>query len=44
MTAAVSCSSKGRPGGIKAVKGGQYECLRCGRRWPIRQGSGHPQD
>lgn len=43
MTGVVPCSSKGRPGTIRAVKGGQYECLRCGRRWPTSQGSEHPQ-
>jgi hypothetical protein len=42
MTGVVPCSSKGRPGRIIAIKGGQYECVRCGRRWPIREGSKHP--
>lgn len=42
MTAVVPCSSKGRAAIVKAVKGGQYECVRCGRRWPMSQGSSHP--
>jgi hypothetical protein len=42
VTAVVPCSSKGRPGWIKTVKGGQYECVRCGVRWPMSQGSTHP--
>jgi hypothetical protein len=40
--AVVPCHSKGRPRYVKVVKGGQYECARCGRQWPMGQGSSHP--
>lgn len=39
----VPCSSKGQPATVKVVKGGLYECTRCGTRWPMSQGSTHPQ-
>jgi hypothetical protein len=42
VTGVVPCSSKGRPGSVKVVKGGQYECTRCGLRWPMNHGSKHP--
>jgi hypothetical protein len=42
VIAVVACSGKGRPGSVKVIKGGQYECPRCGVRWPMRQGSSHP--
>ena len=43
MTAVAPCSSKGRPGYVKVIKGGRYECVRCGRRWPTSDGSRHPE-
>ncbi|WP_329336140.1 hypothetical protein OG252_13235 [Streptomyces sp. NBC_01352] len=43
MSSVVPCSSKGRPGSVRVVKGGLYECGRCGLRWPMIQGSSHPE-
>ena len=42
MTGVAPCSNKGQPGRVKVVKGGRYECVRCGRQWPMSDGSRHP--
>ncbi|MCX4703897.1 hypothetical protein [Streptomyces sp. NBC_01373] len=42
MSSVAPCSSKGRPGSVRVVKGGRYECVRCGRQWPMSLGSSHP--
>lgn len=42
MTAVVSCFGRGRTRAVRVVKGGRYECVRCGVQWPMSQGSTHP--